>query len=70
MTTRWFAVHVRRGTHKMLATEHISQGTKPRSPILTMFWYLSFLRPPPSAVVISSPGITITPQIANDLRTE
>ncbi|EJD37637.1 hypothetical protein AURDEDRAFT_146987 [Auricularia subglabra TFB-10046 SS5] len=35
-----------------------------------MFFYLSFLRPPPCACLDSSPSITITPQIANDLRTE
>ena len=33
-----------------------------------MFYYISFLRPPPSS---STPGsINFTPQIANDLRTE
>ena len=33
-----------------------------------MFYYISFLRPPPSS---STPGsISFTPQIANDLRTE
>ena len=35
-----------------------------------MYWYLSFLRPPPVSVPISQGSITITPQIANDLRTE
>ncbi|KAH9931814.1 putative methyltransferase-domain-containing protein [Fomitopsis serialis] len=34
-----------------------------------MFFYLSFLRPPPSHVLPSSP-VSITPQVANDLRTE
>lgn len=34
-----------------------------------MFYYLSFLRPPPMEAPPSSP-ISITPQIANDLRTE
>lgn len=34
-----------------------------------MFYYLSFLRPPPRCAPLSSP-ITITPQLANDLRTE
>lgn len=34
-----------------------------------MFYYLSFLRPPPQAAQISG-YITITPQLANDLRTE
>ena len=34
-----------------------------------MFFYLSFLRPPPQTSTLSSP-IYITPQIANDLRTE
>lgn len=34
-----------------------------------MFYYLSFLRPPPSLVSISA-AVSITPQIANDLRTE
>lgn len=34
-----------------------------------MFFYLSFLRPPPQTSTLSSP-IQITPQIANDLRTE
>jgi len=38
-----------------------------RSP-LRMFYYISFLRPPPPS---SAPGsISFTPQIANDLRTE
>lgn len=34
-----------------------------------MFYYLSFLRPPPRTVEIGTP-ISITPQIGNDLRTE
>lgn len=34
-----------------------------------MFFYLSFLRPPPLNSILSTP-ITITPHIANDLRTE
>ena len=34
-----------------------------------MFFYLSFLRPPPQISALSSP-IHITPQITNDLRTE
>lgn len=34
-----------------------------------MFYYISFLRPPPTQGGTSSP-ILITPQIANDLRTE
>lgn len=34
-----------------------------------MFYYLSFLRPPPQCAVLSGP-VTITPQLANDLRTE
>lgn len=34
-----------------------------------MFYYLSFLRPPPQSVRIGS-TILITPQIYNDLRTE
>ena len=34
-----------------------------------MFYYLSFLRPPPTEALPSAP-ISITPQIANDLRTE
>lgn len=36
---------------------------------LTMFYYISFLRPPPLQVLPSS-QVTIIPQIANDLRTE
>lgn len=36
---------------------------------LKMFFYLSFLKPPPLVSALSSP-IYITPQIANDLRTE
>lgn len=35
-----------------------------------MYWYLSFLRPPPVSVLESSENIVITPQVANDLRTE
>ncbi|KZW01337.1 hypothetical protein EXIGLDRAFT_830080 [Exidia glandulosa HHB12029] len=35
-----------------------------------MFFYLSFLRPPPVECAASSTSISITPQIANDLRTE
>ena len=38
-----------------------------------MYYYLSFLRPPPTSIDLASsgtPGVTITPQIANDLRTE
>ena len=39
----------------------------PRSS-LGMFYYISFLRPPPSS---SAPGsVSFTPQVANDLRTE
>lgn len=34
-----------------------------------MFFYLSFLRPPPTRAPLSSP-VLITPQISNDLRTE
>jgi hypothetical protein len=34
-----------------------------------MFYYLSFLRPPPSESSLSS-SVTFTPQICNDLRTE
>ncbi len=34
-----------------------------------MFYYVSFLRPPPTQVTTSGP-ISIRPQIANDLRTE
>jgi len=37
--------------------------------ILSMFYYLSFLRPPPTQAQPSG-TISITPQIANDLRTE
>jgi len=35
----------------------------------TMFFYISFLRPPPLQSALSA-NIPITPQIANDLRTE
>jgi hypothetical protein len=46
----------------------------PLKPLTKMYYYLSFLRPPPTTVDLASPfasnGITITPQIANDLRTE
>jgi hypothetical protein len=35
-----------------------------------MYWYLSFLRPPPVSVSKTATSITITPQVANDLRTE
>ncbi|GHJ84341.1 hypothetical protein NliqN6_0743 [Naganishia liquefaciens] len=35
-----------------------------------MYYYLSFLRPPPALVHVGEGSITITPQIANDLRTE
>lgn len=34
-----------------------------------MFFYLSFLRPPPTKAPLASP-LLITPQISNDLRTE
>lgn len=34
-----------------------------------MYYYLSFLRPPPHQVALGS-SLVITPQIANDLRTE
>lgn len=34
-----------------------------------MFYYLSFLRPPPQRAIPSGP-VTVTPQLANDLRTE
>jgi protein N-lysine methyltransferase METTL21D len=40
---------------------------------LTMYYYLSFLRPPPTSSAPNTNGsstISITPQIANDLRTE
>lgn len=36
---------------------------------IVMYWYISFLRPPPVSVE-SGGTITITPQVANDLRTE
>ncbi|OCF74888.1 hypothetical protein I204_03731 [Kwoniella mangroviensis CBS 8886] len=35
-----------------------------------MYWYISFLRPPPVSITPSTKEITITPQVANDLRTE
>jgi len=35
-----------------------------------MFYYVSFLRPPPLECTLNSATISITPQIANDLRTE
>ncbi|EMD38794.1 hypothetical protein CERSUDRAFT_133318, partial [Gelatoporia subvermispora B] len=35
-----------------------------------MFFYLSFLRPPPTHAFPSAGTISITPQVANDLRTE
>ncbi|OXC70247.1 hypothetical protein AYX13_01157 [Cryptococcus neoformans] len=35
-----------------------------------MYWYISFLRPPPVSTSSPDQGITITPQVANDLRTE
>jgi hypothetical protein len=35
-----------------------------------MFYYISFLRPPPTQAALSGEPIFITPQIANDLRTE
>ncbi|KAK8861485.1 hypothetical protein IAR55_002306 [Kwoniella newhampshirensis] len=35
-----------------------------------MYWYISFLRPPPVSVASTADGITITSQVANDLRTE
>ncbi|KDQ21159.1 hypothetical protein BOTBODRAFT_99581 [Botryobasidium botryosum FD-172 SS1] len=35
-----------------------------------MFYYISFLRPPPCSCLLSAPSVLITPQIANDLRTE
>lgn len=34
-----------------------------------MYWYLSFLRPPPVSAALGEP-VVITPQVANDLRTE
>lgn len=36
----------------------------------TMYWYLSFLRPPPVSLAVPTDGVIITPQVANDLRTE
>jgi hypothetical protein len=42
---------------------------KQQNLILSMFYYLSFLRPPPTQAQPSG-TISITPQIANDLRTE
>lgn len=38
--------------------------------IFSMYYYLSFLRPPPTEVSSIVGCVTITPQIANDLRTE
>jgi hypothetical protein len=35
-----------------------------------MFYYISFLRPPPSVAPLSSRTIPVTPQVANDLRTQ
>ncbi|WOO85180.1 Protein-lysine methyltransferase METTL21D [Vanrija pseudolonga] len=35
-----------------------------------MYWYLSFLRPPPVYLAIPADGVVVTPQVANDLRTE
>lgn len=35
-----------------------------------MYWYISFLRPPPVGLTLPSEGVVITPQVANDLRTE
>ncbi|WVR03901.1 hypothetical protein IAU60_000900 [Kwoniella sp. DSM 27419] len=35
-----------------------------------MYWYISFLRPPPVSIPSTAEGVTITPQVANDLRTE
>lgn len=35
-----------------------------------MYWYLSFLRPPPVYLSLPADGVVITPQVANDLRTE
>jgi protein N-lysine methyltransferase METTL21D len=35
-----------------------------------MYYYISFLRPPPNQVSPTSKNILITPQVANDLRTE
>lgn len=35
-----------------------------------MFYYISFLRPPPAQASTKSGGVAITPQVANDLRTE
>lgn len=34
-----------------------------------MYYYLSFLRPPPSSAVLGA-SIHLTPQVSNDLRTE
>ncbi|WVO13234.1 hypothetical protein L204_100847 [Cryptococcus depauperatus] len=35
-----------------------------------MYWYISFLRPPPVSVTLYSESLLVTPQVANDLRTE
>ncbi|ORY29539.1 hypothetical protein BCR39DRAFT_467467 [Naematelia encephala] len=35
-----------------------------------MYWYISFLRPPPVSLSLPCESITISPQVANDLRTE
>ncbi|WVW80047.1 hypothetical protein I302_102020 [Kwoniella bestiolae CBS 10118] len=35
-----------------------------------MYWYISFLRPPPVSITSQTKEVVITPQIANDLRTE
>lgn len=35
-----------------------------------MYWYLSFLRPPPVYLALPADGVVVTPQVANDLRTE
>lgn len=54
-----------RGLEATFLTVYISARTHR----ITMYYYLSFLRPPPSQVSLGS-SLTITPQIANDLRTE